>query len=55
MDGNTILLMLLLACDLFLLSVIAVLRLAFPPVKPIELSTDDREHVQRAYRDKNSA
>lgn len=48
-----ILLLLFLACDLFLLTVFVVVRMVLRPVKPIELSKDDRDYIQRAYRDKN--
>jgi hypothetical protein len=38
MDETTLLLTLFLACDLFLLAVLVVVRMALPPVKPIEKS-----------------
>jgi hypothetical protein len=52
MDNNTILFLLFLACDLFLLTVFVVVRLVLRPVKPIELSKDDREYICRINRDK---
>jgi hypothetical protein len=55
MDCNMILLLLALACNLFVLFVFVVVRIALPPVKPIEVSKDDREHIQRAYRNKKTA
>lgn len=55
MDGNMILFLLFLACDSFLLAVFVVVRLVLRPVKPIELSKDDRECIVRANRDKKEA
>jgi hypothetical protein len=54
-DNDTLLLLLFLACELFILVVFVVLRIAFPAVKPFELSKDDREHIERANRDKKPA
>jgi hypothetical protein len=55
MNSDMTLLWLFLSCQVFLLAVIAVVRMVLPPVKPIELSEDEREYVVRAYRAKKSA
>jgi heme/copper-type cytochrome/quinol oxidase subunit 3 len=54
-DNATFLLLMFLACELFIFVIFVVVYVTLPAVKPIELSKDDRKHIQRAYRDKKSA
>jgi Na+/H+-dicarboxylate symporter len=55
MDNTTFLLLLFLACVLFIFVVFVVVLIVSPAVKPIELSKDDLEHIERAYRDQKSS
>jgi hypothetical protein len=50
MDGNTILLLLFIACDVFILCVYVVVRKLFPPVKPFELNDASWDHIEHARR-----
>jgi len=54
-DNTTFLLLLFLACVLFIFVVFVVVLIVSPAVKPIELSKDDREHIERAYRDQKAS
>jgi hypothetical protein len=50
MDGHTILLLLFIACDVFILCVYVLVRKLFPPVKPFELNDASLEHIEHASR-----
>lgn len=54
MDSTMILLLLFLACELFVLFVFVVVRLVLPPIKPIELNEPNRGYIVRANRDRKT-
>lgn len=49
-----LLMLLSLACLLFVLFVFVAVRLVFPPVQPIMLNDVERDYIERAYRGRKS-